>query len=48
MKTKKLHLALFGSTGPDNWLAPSGSLYDWRQPDLVPAEMRQRARGGYR
>jgi hypothetical protein len=21
---------------------------DWRQPDLVPAEMRQRARGGYR
>jgi FMN-dependent oxidoreductase (nitrilotriacetate monooxygenase family) len=32
---KKLHLALFGATGPENWLSDSAALYDWRKPDLV-------------
>ena len=28
------HLGWFGTTGPVNWLAPSGAIYDWRKPEI--------------
>ena len=28
------HLGWFGTTGPVNWLAPAGAVYDWRKPEI--------------
>ena len=28
------HLGWFGTTGPVNWLAPTGTMYDWRKPEI--------------
>lgn len=33
--TRKMHLALFGLTGPECWRSDSSHLFDWRKSDLM-------------